>query len=180
MTKIKEWVKSLIFFEILMGMKETIRHLVRYRPITLEYPHVKKQLPANYRGMLGLLKYEDGTEKCVGCDLCEAACPSRVIRVVSAYVPGEPAKRYANAYSMDMTRCLLCGLCVEACSVDVLSMSHEFEWAVYDKRHLQLNKQQLLEIGDRAFPEREKRLEFQHPNVAWFNVACRDMPKKAF
>jgi len=180
MTKIKEWVKSLIFFEILMGMKETIGHLVRYRPITLEYPHVKKQLPANYRGMLGLLKYEDGTEKCVGCDLCEAACPSRVTRVVSAEVPGEPAKRYAKAYSMDMTRCLFCGLCVEACPVDALGMSQEFEWAVYDKRHLQLDKQQLLAIGDRAFPEREKRLEFQHPNVAWFNVACRDMPKKDF
>jgi len=34
MTKINEWVKSLIFFEMLVGMTETIRHLVRYRPIT--------------------------------------------------------------------------------------------------------------------------------------------------
>lgn len=51
--------------------------------------------------MLALLRYDDdGTEKCVGCDLCEAACPSRVISVISAEVPGEPTKRYARAYYM--------------------------------------------------------------------------------
>jgi NADH-quinone oxidoreductase subunit I len=44
-----------------------------------------------------LLHYVDGTEKCVGCDLCEAACPSRVIAVVSAEVPAEPTKRYAQS-----------------------------------------------------------------------------------
>ena len=86
------------------------------------------------RGMLALLRYDDGTEKCVGCDLCEAACPSRVIRVVSAEVPGEPTKRYSKEYYMDMTRCLFCGLCVDACPVDALGMTREFEWSVYDKR----------------------------------------------
>lgn len=53
---------------------------------------------------------------------------------------------------MDMTRCLFCGLCVDACPVDALGMTREFEWAVYDKRQLHLNKQQLLAIGDRSFP----------------------------
>ncbi|MXX11626.1 MAG: NADH-quinone oxidoreductase subunit NuoI, partial [Nitrospira sp. SB0667_bin_9] len=68
--KFKKWIQSLIFYEILLGMKETLKHFLNYRPITLEYPHVKKPLPENYRGMLGLLRYDDGTEKCVGCDLC--------------------------------------------------------------------------------------------------------------
>ena len=40
---------------------------------------MKAPPPENYRGMLALLRYDDGTEKCVGCDLCETACPSRVI-----------------------------------------------------------------------------------------------------
>ena len=178
--KFKEWFRTLIFYEILIGMKQTLKHLLKYRPITLEYPHVKKPLPLNYRGMLALLKYDDETEKCVGCDLCEAACPSRVIRVVSAEVPGEPTKRYAKEYDMDMTRRLFCGMCVQACPVDALGMTQEFEWAVYDKRSLQLNKQQLLAIGDRSFPIKEKRLEFQHPNVAYFNVSFKDIPKKEF
>jgi NADH-quinone oxidoreductase subunit I len=41
-----------------------------------------------------------------------------------------------------------------------------------------MNKQQLLAIGDRAFPMREKRLELQHPNVAFFNVAFKHVPQK--
>lgn len=173
-----EWLKTLTFYELLVGMKATLTHLLKYKPITLQYPHEKRLLPDNYRGMLSLLRYDDGTEKCVGCDLCEAACPSRVIRVVSGEVPGEPTKRYSKEYYMDMTRCLFCGLCVDACPVDALAMTREFEWAVYDKRQLHLNKQQLLAIGDRAFPVREKRLELQHPNVAFFNVAFTHLPQK--
>ena len=175
-----EWLKTITLYEIAVGMKATLMHLIHYRPITIQYPHEKRALPDNYRGMLALLRYDDGTEKCVGCDLCEAACPSRVISVVSAEVPGEPVKRYAKEYYMDMTRCLFCGMCVQACPVDALGMTREFEWSVYDKRHLFLNKQQLLAIGDRNFPIRESRLEFQHPNVAYFNVAFRDSPQKTF
>jgi NADH-quinone oxidoreductase subunit I len=67
---------------------------------------------------------------------------------------------------------------VDACPVDALGMTREFEWAVYDKRDLQLNKEQLLAIGDRSFPVREKRLELQHRNVAFFNVTFKDLPQK--
>lgn len=107
------WIKLITFYKIAVGMKSTMSHLTHYKPIALQYPHEKRILPDNYRGMLVLLRYDDGTEKCVGCDLCEAACPSRVIDVVSAEVPAEPTKRYAREYSMDMTRCLFCGLCVQ-------------------------------------------------------------------
>jgi NADH-quinone oxidoreductase subunit I len=177
-TSLLDWLKTVTFYEILVGMRATMSHLIHYKPITLQYPHEKRTLPDNYRGMLALLRYDDGTEKCVGCDLCEAACPSRVIRVVSAEVPGEPTKRYSKEYYMDMTRCLFCGMCVDACPVDALGMTREFEWAVYDKRQLNLNKEQLLAIGDRSFPVREKRMELQHPNVAFFNVAFKHVPQK--
>lgn len=175
---LKAWVKLITFYEIAVGMQLTLSHLIHYKPVTLQYPHEKRILPDNYRGMLALLRYDDGTEKCVGCDLCEAACPSRVIAVVSAEVPAEPTKRYAREYSMDMTRCLFCGLCVQACPVDALAMTREYEWAVYDKRDLFLNKQQLLAIGDRTFPKRERRLEYQHLNLAVFNIASSNHPPK--
>ena len=180
MTKFNAWLKRITLYEIFIGMKVTLEHLLHYQPITFQYPYEKRVLPENYRGMLALLRYDDGTEKCVGCDLCEAACPSRVISVISAEVPGEPTKRYAREYYMDMTRCLFCGMCVEACPVDALGMTREYEWSVFDKRDLLLNKQQLLAIGDRSFPVREKRLEFQHPNVAIFNVAFHNHPAKDF
>ncbi|MBS0153414.1 MAG: NADH-quinone oxidoreductase subunit NuoI [Nitrospira sp.] len=179
-SKLVQWLKTITLYEIAVGMKTTLMHLLRYHPITIQYPHEKRTLPDNYRGMLGLLRYDDGTEKCIGCDLCEAACPSRVISVISAEMPGEPIKRYAKEYSMDMTRCLFCGMCVQACPVDALAMTQEFEWSTYDKRDLFLNKQQLLAIGDRNFSVRERRLEFQHPNVAFFNVAFQDNRPKEF
>jgi NADH-quinone oxidoreductase subunit I len=101
-------------------------------------------------------------------------------RLRSAEVPGEPTKRYAKEYDMDMTRCLFCGMCVDACPVDALGMTREFEWSVYNKRDLLLNKEQLLAIGDRSFPLKEKRIEFQHPNVAMFNVVHHNHAPKDF
>jgi NADH-quinone oxidoreductase subunit I len=178
--RIIAWLKTITFYEILVGMKGTLSHLLHYQPVTEQYPYEKRVLSENYRGMLALLRYDDGTEKCVGCDLCEAACPSRVIRVVSAEVPGEPTKRYSKEYYMDMTRCLFCGLCVDACPVDALGMTREFEWSVYNKRDLLLNKEQLLALGDRSFPVKEKRIEFQHLNVAVFNVGMHNHPPKDF
>lgn len=158
-------------------MAATLRHL--FMPsVTMQYPHEKPILAGNYRGMLSLLRYDDGTEKCVGCDLCAAACPSRVITVISAEVPGEPMKRFAKEYYMDMTRCVFCGLCVDACPVDALGMTSEYEYATYDKRDLMLDKEKLLEIGDHAFPVREKRIEFQHGHVATFNIGRLGYPTK--
>jgi NADH-quinone oxidoreductase subunit I len=184
MPAVAQWVKTLTFYEILIGMKATFsvffhRIILRNRrAVTLQYPHEKRDLPGTYRGMIALLRYDDGTDKCVGCDLCEAACPSRVITVISAEVEGEPMKRFAKEYYMDMTRCLFCGLCVDACPVDALAMTKEYEWAVYNKRDLRLDKDQLLAIGDRNFPEREKKIEHQHHNVATFNIGYKNFPPK--
>ena len=58
-------------------------------------------------------------------------------------------------------------------------MTKEYEWSVYDKRDLFLNRQQLLAIGNRTFHTREKRLEFQHLNFAVFNIPLPDHPSKA-
>lgn len=98
--------------------------------------------------------------------------------VISTEVLGEPVKPYAKEYYMDITRCLFCGMYVQACPVDALAMTRDFEWPTYDKRDLFLNKQQQLAIGDRNFPHREKHLELQHPNVAFFNVALPGSPQK--
>jgi NADH-quinone oxidoreductase subunit I len=177
MEKVKKFLNDILFWEILLGMTATLKHFFT-GAVTLQYPREKRTLPAGYRGMLSLLRYDDGTEKCVGCDLCEAACPSRVITVISDEVPGEPTKRYAREYVMDMTRCVFCGFCVDACPVNALGMTAEFEWAVYDKRSLRLNKEQLLAIGDRNFPVREKRVQSQHPHAAFFNVGKSKYPAK--
>ncbi len=180
--KLSDWIKRFTFYEILVGMKATMtvfvqRIVLRSRKaVTFQYPHEKRDLPGTYRGMIALLRYNDMTEKCVGCDLCEAACPSRVITVISDEVPGEPMKRFAKEYYMDMARCIFCGLCVKACPVDALAMTTEYEWSVYNKRDLRLNKDQLLALGDRNFPTREEKIEHQHHNVTFFNIGHQNLP----
>ena len=54
-----DWLKTLTFYELLVGMKATLTHLLNYKPITLQYPHEKRILPDNYRGMLALLRKLD-------------------------------------------------------------------------------------------------------------------------
>ncbi len=36
------WLKTITFYEILVGMKATLSHLLHYKPITLQYPHEKR------------------------------------------------------------------------------------------------------------------------------------------
>ena len=74
----------------------------------------------------------------------------------------------SKTLSGEFTR-MMPGTSLPRCQVDALGMTREYECSVYDKRNLLLNKQQLLAIGDRSFPIREKRMEFQHPNVAFHN-----------
>jgi NADH-quinone oxidoreductase subunit I len=80
---------------------------------------------------------------------------------------------------MDMTWCLFGGLCLQACPVDHLAMTREYEWAVYGKLGLFLNRQQQLAIGDCTFRTCEKWLDVQYLNLAVFNIATSNHLAKA-
>ncbi|MBI3606862.1 MAG: NADH-quinone oxidoreductase subunit NuoI [Nitrospirae bacterium] len=174
-------LNKVFFGEIVKGLGLTFKHLFE-KSITQQYPHTKPMLPDGYRGIMSLLKYDDGTERCVGCALCEIACPSNVIKVVSAEEPGRPLNRYAKTYTFDVTRCVFCGFCVDACPVDALAMTKEYEWASENKRTLFLDKDQLLAIGDRNFPLRGKKPEYRGSIEGdWYLTAvkAKAYPKQA-
>ncbi len=144
---LKEFLKQVLFAEIVQAMKVTFRHMFA-KPVTFQYPHEKRELPDTHRGALCLLRYDDGEERCVGCDLCEVACPSHCIKVVSEELPGTPLQRYAKEFYIDMTKCVFCGFCVEACPVNALGMTKMYEYATDDKRTLMFDKDRLYQIGD--------------------------------
>lgn len=144
-------LKTILLVEILRGLTLTFRHLF-VRPITRQYPHERPDVAKRFRGVMSLLRYQDGGEKCVGCGLCEVACPSNVIKVVSAEREGSPLKRYAREYWFDLSRCVFCGFCVEACPVDALAMTPNYEYATTNKRDLLLSKETMLALGDQYFP----------------------------
>ena len=58
-----------------------------------------------------------------------------------ALLPGE---RYGAVYQINYLRCILCGLCIEACPTRALTMSNEYEMADDNRADLIFTKEQLL------------------------------------
>ena len=143
----KKIFDAIFFREIWTAMKVTFKHMF-HRPITFEYPREKRIIPDAHRGALGLLRDDHGVERGVGCDLCEVACPSPCIKVISGEVTSMPLQRIANGCYIDIPKCVFCGYCVEAFPVNALAMTKMYEYSTHDKRTLMFDKKRLYEIGD--------------------------------
>ena len=125
-----------------MGM--TFRNFFR-RPVTLQYPTVKRVYPDRFRGILALTYDKDtGEENCIGCRLCEFICPPQVIKVEML----KAAKRnWAKTFTLELYSCEFCELCVQVCPTDAIIMLKTFELATADRRELLLDKDRLHALG---------------------------------
>ena len=130
------------------GFLMTLKHVAQ-PPTTVSYPEVKRELPAAFRGRHRLYRHEDGLERCIGCELCAAACPSSAIYVLAAdndpARPTSTGERFAAAYEINMLRCIFCGYCEEACPVDAIRLGPEYELADFDRRDFVYTKDMLLD-----------------------------------
>jgi NADH-quinone oxidoreductase subunit I len=130
------------------GFWTVLRHAGQ-PPLTLSYPEVKRDLPPAFRGRHRLHRHEDGLERCIGCELCAAACPSSAIYVQAAdndpAAPVSTGERYADVYEINMIRCIFCGYCEEACPVDAIKLGPEYELADFERRNFVYTKEMLLE-----------------------------------
>lgn len=119
------------------------------RPITIRYPEERRKLPKRSRGRHYLTKWNDGKERCVGCELCAIVCPSQAIYVKPAEnTPDDQrshGERYATDFQINMTRCIYCGYCEEACPTGAIILSNEFELAATDRQSLIFTKDMLTE-----------------------------------
>lgn len=130
------------------GMSTTLRQSMS-RPITIEYPEEKVPVSQRYRGRHYLRRYENGLERCIGCQLCSASCPVGCILVIAAENTVEhrvsPGERYAKVYEINELRCIFCGYCEEACPVQAITLGPEYELSDTSREEFIYTKERLLE-----------------------------------
>ena len=134
--------------EILRAMWVTLKHMFK-PPVTNEYPDEPVPVYPRFRWRHVLKRFDNGLERCIGCSLCAAACPTDCILVI----PGEnteenrrsPGERYAQVYEINLLRCIFCGYCAEACPTEAIVLEHDFALATYDRWDAIITQEELLE-----------------------------------
>jgi NADH-quinone oxidoreductase subunit I len=138
------------------GFLVTARQIGRKQRVTTQYPKEKAPQPIRRHGRHVLNRYEDGMEKCIGCELCAGVCPARCIYVRGADNPADdpvsPGERYGFVYEINYLRCIHCDLCVEACPTEAITESKLFEFSFTSRQDAIYTKDELV-VGDDGLPQ---------------------------
>ncbi len=140
------------------GFLVTLRQRGRKNRNTLQYAKDeggKREKPVRFHGRHVLNRYEDGMEKCIGCELCAGVCPAKCIYVRGAdnspSDPVSPGERYGFVYEINYLRCIHCDLCVEACPTEAITESKLFEFSFTNRSDAIYTKAELV-VDDEGLP----------------------------
>jgi NADH-quinone oxidoreductase subunit I len=149
----------------LKGFLVTLDQLGKRQRVTKSYSaghygaetDTKAPKPERLHGRHVLNRYEDGMEKCIGCELCAGVCPAKCIHVRGLDNPPDdpvsPGERYGYVYEINYLRCIHCDLCVEACPTEAITESKLFEFSFTNRADAVYTKAELL-VGDDGRPQR--------------------------
>lgn len=154
MNAMRQYIRSLFLWELLLGLRVTGKHLFA-KKITVQYPDEKTPMSPRFRGIHALRRYANGEERCIACKLCEAVCPALAITIEAE--PREDGQRRTTRYDIDLFKCIFCGFCEEACPVDAVVETHIFEYHFENRGEQVMTKEKLLGIGDRFESEIAQR-----------------------
>ena len=140
------------------GFAVTFREMFKDR-LTSAYPDVKRPKPERFHGRHVLNRYEDGMEKCIGCELCAGVCPANCIYVRGQDndpdAPTSPGERFGFVYEINYLRCIHCDLCVEACPTEAITETKLFEFSFTNRRDAIYTKDELLVSEADGMPSKQ-------------------------
>ncbi|GBD12561.1 NAD(P)H-quinone oxidoreductase subunit I [bacterium HR24] len=140
----------------MLGILKTIAAtfgIAARKPVTVQYPTERKQLPHRSRGFPTLLwDFEHDEPFCTGCQVCARYCPTDCMTVTMKdnpkYAEGKsPRKKIVDTFYIDYARCMRCDICVEVCNFDAIVMDNTWrsvEMSRFDRQDLVMDLDALL------------------------------------
>jgi len=145
---LKRLLKKIFLADLFQGLWVTFRNQNPKRIYTEQYPAEQPKVAERYRGAPRLnINPDTGDTMCIACDLCAIACPEKLILVGSERDP-QTKHKVLTTFTYDLSRCMFCGLCEDACPTDALELTQDFELASYSREGLIWDRQ-MLEEGPR-------------------------------
>jgi formate hydrogenlyase subunit 6/NADH:ubiquinone oxidoreductase subunit I len=111
----------------LVGMSITIKHIYR-KPVTLQFPDERQVMSDRFRGFV-----HNDMAKCDSCNICAKLCPVDCIYIETE---GKGKERMMTRYAIDYNKCIWCSMCTENCHTGSITMSHDYDHSVYDRKTL--------------------------------------------
>jgi NADH-quinone oxidoreductase subunit I len=77
--------------------------------------------------------------------MCQTACPAYCIHIEAAEYAENSVEKYPAVFDIDLSRCVMCGMCVEACPEDAIAMdTREIPGGALTRSEMLMNKESLL------------------------------------
>jgi NADH-quinone oxidoreductase subunit I len=145
--KFKRVVKRTFKGELFVGLWVVLREMFNFNIHTVRYPEEKMPIGPRYRAIHKMKRlWESGTERCIGCGLCEKICIANCIRIETRY--SETQRKEVSEYSINLGRCIYCGYCAEVCPELAITHGGEYENASEQREHFVLYNDMLTPIDD--------------------------------
>jgi NADH-quinone oxidoreductase subunit I len=120
--------------ELFVGLWVVLREMFKFDIHTVQYPKEKLPIGPRYRAVHKMLRlFESGTERCIGCGLCEKICISDCIRMDTRI--DENSRKEVTEYSINLGRCIFCGYCAEVCPELAIVHGGRYENASEQRAH---------------------------------------------
>ncbi len=168
---------------ILIGMGVTWRHLFT-RAVTVQYPHVKRELPERSRMQL-FVEMDD----CIGCMQCQRACPVDCIDIKTIRAgkeedlgetsDGTKKKLHVVQFYIDMAKCCYCADCVFPCPTGAIRMTPDYEFTTYDRSSLLINFAKYSDEERAALEERDRKAKEAQAAAKAARLKAAEEAKKA-